>query len=160
MLSLARKGLNYYLRQDELLSTAGIERAMAELDAYYAENGISSTAQEAYVAIVDKYSRLTMITDVNSSESGLMTTSDGRISLNMTLILQENDYYCGPATVKSVVSKITGSSNTQSYYASLLGTTDAGTVMENIDDVLNRFSGTHTYTMDEIPNQYLWGLQM
>lgn len=112
MLSLARKGLNYYLRQDELLSTAGIERAMAELDAYYAENGISSTAQEAYVAIVDKYSRLTMITDVNSSESGLMTTSDGRISLNMTLILQENDYYCGPATVKSVVSKITGSSNT------------------------------------------------
>lgn len=32
--------------------------------------------------------------------------------------------------------------------------------MENIDDVLNRFSGTHTYTMDEIPNQYLWGLQI
>lgn len=57
-------------------------------------------------------------------------------TIPVTPFLQENGYYCGPATVKQVVHYMNGSSKSQINYASLLGTTTAGTDMTKMPAVL------------------------
>lgn len=51
---------------------------------------------------------------------------------------QEYDNYCGPATVKQTMDSVTGYSESQSYYARKIGTTDDGTDFNDLADYLRR----------------------
>ncbi|WP_343248853.1 C39 family peptidase [Diplocloster hominis] len=79
--------------------------------------------------------------------------------LSMICYRQENNYYCGPATVKQVVQYKNGNSNIQSYYAGLLNTVETGdnrgTDMTRIAPVINSCIGSSYYVMAEIPGDSL-----
>ena len=75
--------------------------------------------------------------------------------LAVPLFVQENSYYCGPASVKQIVHFFKGSSSSQATYASLLGTTSAGTDMTKIAPVLQSKAG-RGYIMSDIVNQTTW----
>lgn len=79
-------------------------------------------------------------------------------TLSVTVFQQENDHYCGPATVKQVVHFLNyGSSNSQAYYADQLDTTKAGTIMTNIPAVLNSsFGRDWTYVYGAIGTRASW----
>ena len=67
---------------------------------------------------------------------------DGIIkTLAVPVYQQENVYYCGPATMKQVVQYIKGSSQSQSYYASQMGTTSDGTDMTVLADKIKINTG-------------------
>lgn len=71
--------------------------------------------------------------------------------------IQETDYYCGPAAVKSVLQNINGSSSSQSYYAGKLGTTSAnGTYIGNIASVLNSHQSSYQYDYRQFWSQDEW----
>lgn len=78
------------------------------------------------------------------------------MSLAVTHFGQENDYYCGPATVKQVVHWINGSSNSQQWYATQLGTTTDGTNMTNIPGVVNSCIDEQHYVYSAIGTQTEW----
>lgn len=78
------------------------------------------------------------------------------LTLSITHFSQETSYYCGPATVKQVVHWINGSSSTQTYYATVLGTTTQGTVMSSIPSVLNTEIGEQYYVKASIGSQSQW----
>ena len=64
---------------------------------------------------------------------------------------QLNDYYCGPATVKQVLSYVNGNSLSQEKYAIELGTKiNEGTVMPEIKKVLNKYAPDKLYTYVQI----------
>lgn len=92
--------------------------------------------------------------------------SEARISLPLeytipvTYFIQDNEYYCGPATVKQVLHYINGSSLSQDSYAQSLGTTEAGTDMTRIVDVLNSNQSSKTYTYASIGTQTNWELMV
>ncbi len=83
-------------------------------------------------------------------------SDEGYIILDVTPFQQENGYYCGPATVKQVLHFINGVSYSQDYYADLLGTTEDGTNMTYIPDVLNSEIGYDYYIYDEIDSYEEW----
>lgn len=87
---------------------------------------------------------------------GIMTVNS---VLDVPVFKQENNYYCGPATVKQVLHFLNGSSLSQKTYASELGTTTSGTNMVNIPDVLNEHrqndGPSYSYReFDEFKNWY------
>lgn len=61
---------------------------------------------------------------------------------------QETQYWCAPASVKQVLHYVNGRSESQSYYASKLRTTTAGTDMTVIPKVLNDEIGEKIYAYD------------
>ncbi|WP_059171973.1 C39 family peptidase [Bacillus sp. FJAT-27445] len=69
---------------------------------------------------------------------------------------QETSYWCGPATVKQVLQYLTGTSKTQSNYASELGTTRDGTDFTRIDDILNKYQNMNTYVYASIGDYASW----
>ena len=98
--------------------------------------------------------------------SAFANTNDGGIILHSydegyyrTLAVpcfqQENDYYCGPATVKQVVHYLNGSSQSQSYYANKIGTTTAGSEMPRICNFVKTETGKNYEYMD-IQNYANW----
>lgn len=71
------------------------------------------------------------------------------------IVKQENNYYCGPASVKQTLNFIIGSSatSTQSYYASNMGTTSAsGTYVYKIAEELDKHQSVNDYGWREIVN--------
>lgn len=93
--------------------------------------------------------------EIQSGVSVCSTTSEYTL-LNVTVFMQENGYYCGPATVKQVVHYIMGTSGTQSYYAGQLGTTEDGTDMTKIPGVLNAAIGEEYFVYDPIDSKDEW----
>ncbi len=85
------------------------------------------------------------------------------ITLNVPVYQQETSYWCGPATVKQVVQFIKGSSESQSNYAKLLGTTTSGTDMTVIAEKLRTLTGKnyvyYSFTQKaDWTDKLLWGL--
>lgn len=78
------------------------------------------------------------------------------IKLSVPHFTQDNNYYCGPATVKQVVHWINGSSNSQDWYAKKLGTTSNGTDMTRIPDVLNECIDEQYYVYSSMGTQTEW----
>ncbi len=76
--------------------------------------------------------------------------------LPVTVFKQTNNYYCGPATTKQVLHYINGTSLSQSTYAGELGTTQNGTTMTKIDDVLNKHQTRNRYTYSEFNSYSEW----
>ncbi len=85
-----------------------------------------------------------------------MKNYENYIKLNVIHSMQNNDYYCGPATVQQVILYITGSHRTQDFYAGELGTTNAGTDMTRIPAVLNYYIDEDHYMYSEIGDQSSW----
>ncbi len=83
---------------------------------------------------------------------------DFNINFNMDCEIQENDSYCGPATVRNVLQYINGEAKSQGFYAhkDRLNTTDAGTDMTRIPDVLNKYQNQHTYVYKEFSDLTTW----
>ena len=69
---------------------------------------------------------------------------------------QETNYYCGPATVNQVVCYVTGTYRQQSFYATELGTTTAGTDMTRITGVLNEYIYEDHYVYSSIGTRSEW----
>lgn len=89
--------------------------------------------------------RSTSDTDISTSDESRLSGEVGVFryhpngyfyNLDVSPFRQENSYYCGPATVKTVVDYINGRSESQSYYARRLGTDDKGTYIIDIARVL------------------------
>ena len=76
--------------------------------------------------------------------------------VSVTPFLQENSYYCGPATVKQTINAINGSSESQSAYASKLGTTTSGTDMTRIAPVLNAAQSKKQYVYRNFSDMNFW----
>ena len=101
-------------------------------------------------------------------EQSLLQTGNGLMGpvgpsynvLGVPCYQQINPYYCGPASVKEVLQYKKGTSNTQSYYASLLQTATTGaypgTVKENIPGVLNSQLGYTHYVISNTSSFSLW----
>ncbi|MDP4119601.1 MAG: C39 family peptidase [Bacillota bacterium] len=70
-----------------------------------------------------------------------------------TMYQQENNYYCAPASVESVLEYDTGCYYTQSDIASDLGTTSSGTDATKIAPYLNTKQDDNTYIRTATPNQ-------
>lgn len=83
-----------------------------------------------------------------------------RYELPVECFIQENNYYCGPATTKQVLHYINGTSLSQDEYAAALGTTTDGTDMTMIRDVLNANQTKKTYTYAYIGTQGNWELMV
>ena len=62
-------------------------------------------------------------------------------TLSVTAFQQDYSYYCGPANTKQVCHYHNGTSNSQSWYATELGTTLAGSSSLNIKNVVNAQTG-------------------
>ncbi len=77
---------------------------------------------------------------------------------------QELNYYCGPAVVKQAIQWITGSSNSQSYYANQMGTNENdGTIVYNLTvNGINANQNTWVYGYTYVPNldsrEALWNI--
>lgn len=69
---------------------------------------------------------------------------------------QQTSYWCGPATVKQVLGFLNGTSSTQAIYASALGTTENGTVFNNIDTALNKYQTKNVYANVSIGDYASW----
>lgn len=76
--------------------------------------------------------------------------------VSVTPFLQENSYYCGPATVKQTLHSVNGSSSSQSSYASRLGTTTSGTDMTKIPAVLNSDQNETYYVYSTFSDINTW----
>lgn len=72
-----------------------------------------------------------------------------RKELPVPCFIQQNGYYCGPATVKEVVHYFNGVSSSQEYYANRLGTSTGGTTMTQIPGVLNSCITSNNYAYDD-----------
>lgn len=81
--------------------------------------------------------------------------ASAQVTIPVTVFEQENNYYCGPATVKQVINYINGSSSSQSSYASQLGTTTSGTDMTKIAGVLKSNTGKN-YVYAAISSKDTW----
>lgn len=72
-------------------------------------------------------------------------------TLNIVGYKQSNNYYCGPASVKTVLQYLNGNSLTQAQYASNMGTTSSyGTYVYKIVNELNRVEGSGTYMYSQV----------
>jgi len=78
------------------------------------------------------------------------------VTLKMVAYKQEYTYYCGPATVKEVVQYFKGTSSSQAFYATKLGTISAGTVMTNIPGVLRTYTGKNYIYSEGITSVSTW----
>lgn len=95
----------------------------------------------------------------HGKEDGVVTNAlpDGKYKvISVPSFKQETSYWCGPATVKQVLDFLNGSSNSQSYYASKLGTTTDGTDFSKVDDVLNAHQSVNTYVYASISDYSTW----
>lgn len=81
---------------------------------------------------------------------------DSYVTLPVTRYEQETNYYCGPATVNQVVCYVTGTYRQQSFYATELGTTTAGTDMTRITGVLNEYIYEDHYVYSSIGTRSEW----
>lgn len=79
-------------------------------------------------------------------------------TLSVPCFQQENGNYCGPASVKEVIQYKTGSSLSQSAYATQLQTNvyGPGTVKENVPVVLNSNLGSSVYTITNTNTLATW----
>lgn len=66
--------------------------------------------------------------------------------LNVPTFKQEENYYCGYASVKEVLQHINGTSKSQSTYASEMGTSGSSAVVYKIKNLLNNYISSPKYT--------------
>ena len=85
--------------------------------------------------------------NIGDSINGFCYTSR---TLGVPTYQQEQNYYCGPASVKETLHFINGSSLSQSQYASDMGTNTSGTYVYQIRNELNNKQSAHTYTYEDI----------
>ncbi len=93
--------------------------------------------------------------ELKSRQNNIVSRTVYRV-LNVPCYIQENNHYCGPTTVKSILNYRNGTSLSQSQYASQLGTTDSGTTMTNIPGVLNSHQNYMSYIYYEFDNYLDW----
>lgn len=71
--------------------------------------------------------------------------------LDIPTYQQERYYWCGPANIKQVIQYMTGSSDSQSTYASSMGTNSSdGTYVYKMANELNKRQSIHTYTYTQM----------
>lgn len=68
----------------------------------------------------------------------------------VTRFEQEYFYYCGPATVKQTMDSVTGYSESQSYYARKIGTTEDGTNFDDLAAYLRRNAQNNNSGYEEL----------
>lgn len=77
-------------------------------------------------------------------------STDSR-TLSIPTYQQEKSYWCGPANIKQVIQYINGSSESQSTYASSMGTNSSdGTLVYKMANELNNRQSVHTYSYTKI----------
>ena len=67
-------------------------------------------------------------------------------TLDVPTYQQEKNYYCGYASTKEVIQFITGSSKSQSQYASEMGTSGSSAVVYKIRNLLNKYVSAPKYS--------------
>lgn len=89
----------------------------------------------------------------------VLPLSTGSRTINIPTYQQEKSYWCGPANIKQVIQYMTGSSSSQSTYASSMGTNSSdGTYVYKMVNELNKRQSIHTYIYTQLSSsskQYL-----
>ena len=114
----------------------------------------------------DWHGRITGILDDNALLRGMMsvtfvTNSAGDYGFFSGESWHEQDYwyYCGPASVANALDIINGTSNSQSTYATYMGTTSSnGTAVHMVVSAMNNYQSTNSYGYRSIGTDYsrLW----
>ncbi|MEA1975190.1 MAG: C39 family peptidase [Bacillota bacterium] len=85
----------------------------------------------------------------------LRSFPDGKYkTLSIPVFEQEENYYCGPATIKQVVHFLNSSSDNQNTIANEMGTTCNGTNMLEIRNYLNNNTSENYTYRGEVTNYY------
>lgn len=95
---------------------------------------------------------------IKSSQQLRAFDNDFYARVNVTLFVQEKDYYCGPATVKQTMNSVKGWSESQDFYATVIKTTDGGTDYDVLAKYL-RYNATNQfpdYTYEKIDSYRYW----
>lgn len=125
-------------------------------DIYYTEdyqNQIKDTNEK-----IDKYLKNKNINNNSSLFNNIGIMSSGSNSLSVPLYLQEQYYYCGPASTQMVLKYVTGVKYSQSTLASSnnLNTTTNGTYVYKVTEVLNKYITTGQY-QHVLTSRYAFG---
>lgn len=127
---------------------------------YYSQDEINYIVENSEEEILDlQCSNGTLFTDeylniVNADKEAIL--SEQRLmpryfvyKLDITNYEQQYWYYCGPANVKQVLQYLNGTSESQSTYASYMGTSSGvGTYVYKIVNALNHYSSkTYKYVL-------------
>lgn len=92
-------------------------------------NKLSSRSSIQDNSLIDKLSVLSQSKVARSASSGG--------ALGVKVFTQENDHFCGPATVKQTLHYINGYSSSQDTIARAIGTNDRGSNLEPMVDYIN-----------------------
>lgn len=93
----------------------------------------------------------TAVEELEYSIIPMSSVFDKRV--NVPTFRQETSYWCGPACIKQSVHCINGSSDSQSTYASSMGTTSKdGTYVYKMVNELNKRQSSFTYKYEYISN--------
>ncbi|MCQ4935561.1 MULTISPECIES: C39 family peptidase [Anaerotignum] len=107
--------------------------ALSEADIQAILNGksnkVSSRSSIQDNSLIDKLSVLSQSKVARSASSGG--------ALGVKVFTQEEEYYCGPATVKQTLHYINGYSSSQKSIANAIGTTPAGSNLEPMVEYIN-----------------------
>ncbi len=83
------------------------------------------------------------------------------VTRNVPCEIQSTEYYCGPATVRNIVLYKNGTAQTQSTYASYMGTTTDGTDAPVVASRLNaEISGASYVCEENITSQSAWNYRV
>lgn len=107
----------------------GVIQATAQEEAEYLE----SLTDEDIALINKKIEEAYNVANQNETRAATKLSIPG----TFTMYQQENNYYCVPACIKSVLKYLTGTTYSQSSIASAIGTTSTGTSAVNIVPYLN-----------------------
>jgi hypothetical protein len=108
-------------------------------------------------AAVDEHIRKKKESKGKKDDSSSYIIPDGEYkAISVPSYEQQTSYWCGPATVKQILGYINGSSSSQSYYASKLGTTKAGTDFSLVDNVLDQHQSKVDYVYVSIGDYGRW----
>lgn len=124
------------------------------------ESYINSLSDDDVERMNDKLSRVQSIEkqiiqdNVNFKINGTKS-SPYKIDIpgTFTIYYQSTSYYCVPASVKSVLQYINGSSSSQSTIARALDTTTSGTSMSKVPEYLNKKQDDCIYLLKNYPSQ-------
>lgn len=149
--------------------------AMAKAHALYKNNSITKDEYinklqnlGADAETIDKAKATNPYSTKETNTSGISTMSAAYTYNNITTLLQQpqqRTYWCGPATASEIVEAYLGGTYSQSYMASVLGTTTDGTPWYTnrypMADALNSVENTSgIYLMEQPLRQLLFKIML
>lgn len=131
---------------EKSLKTIDLDNLDTEIQAVLNDNTLSEQEKNAKVEKLNIY---------RIDKAISRSTSKSSAKLNVWVATQQNDYYCGPATVQQTLTYTNGSSASQDTIASAIGTTKAGSALSNMVSYVNDHinDGSHVgYDIISDPN--------